>query len=76
MEEVLRAFISALRFHKLGGNVTCGGALEVGCKETTVWSDQFNWEKNKTLVLSLFLFFFFLFPHFFMTFTSLMEMIN
>lgn len=23
-EEVLQAFISALQFHKLGGNVTCG----------------------------------------------------
>lgn len=24
IEEVLRAFISALQFHKLGGNATCG----------------------------------------------------
>lgn len=36
MEEVLRAFISALRFHKRGGNVTCSGGVEVGFKETAL----------------------------------------
>lgn len=36
MEEDLRARVCALRFHKLVGNVTCGGALQAHFKETAV----------------------------------------
>lgn len=76
MEEVLRAFISALRFHKLGGNVTCGGALEVDFKETAVCGQIISAGKKIELwVFSLFCLFF-LFSHFLITFTSLVEMIN
>lgn len=72
MEEVLRAFISALRFHKLGGNVTCGGGVEADFKETALCGQiVLAGEKQSSRFVV-----FFSFPHFLITFTPLMEMIN
>lgn len=68
--------LSLLRFHKLGGNVTCGGALEVDFKETAVCGQIISTGKKIELLFCLFFCLFFLFAHFLITFTSLMEMIN
>lgn len=44
-------FISLLQFHKLGGNVTCGVALEVGFKETALCGHK---KKTKNTLFCLF----------------------